>query len=83
MTPYISTGISIFEYYPLRYAIGELEHSAVEMPLIYLLLLLDKIKPLNDFILSFEITANHSFTDNLTGVSWKNKKLLHIILDLP
>ena len=69
MTPYISTGISIFEYDPLRYGIGELEAtqygdaSNLSLPIT----LGYKIKPLNDFILSFEITANHSFTDNLDG----------------
>jgi len=69
MTPYISTGVSFFRYNALRYQIGDLEarkygdasNLSIPITLGY------KIKPLNDFILSFEITANHSYTDNLDG----------------
>ena len=69
MTPFISAGISFFRYNALRYQIGVLEAtkygdaSNLSLPIT----LGYKIKPLSDFILSFEITANHSFTDNLDG----------------
>ena len=34
-----------------------------------------KIKPLKDFIIAFEITANHSYTDNLDGSKPSEKQL--------
>ena len=77
MTPYISTGISFFEYDPLKYdksesmatQYGDATSISIHITLGY------KIKPLKDFIVAFEITANHSFTDNLDG-SRPDKKFL-------
>ena len=77
MTPYISTGISFFEYDPLKYdksesmatQYGDATSISIPITLGY------KIKPLKDFIVAFEITANHSFTDNLDG-SRPDKKFL-------
>ena len=77
MTPYISTGISFFEYDPLKYDKSESmatqygDASSISVPIT----LGYKIKPLRDFIIAFEITANHSFTDNLDG-SRPDKKFL-------
>ena len=44
-----------------------------------------KIKPVDDFIFSFEITANHANRSNLDGSEQekKNKKLLHIFWIFP
>ena len=77
MTPYISTGISFFEYDTLKYdksesmatQYGDATSISIPITLGY------KIKPLKDFIVAFEITANHSFTDNLDG-SRPDKKFL-------
>ncbi len=77
MTPYMSTGISFFEYDPLKYDKSESmatqygDASSISIPIT----LGYKIKPLKDFIIAFEITANHSFTDNLDG-SRPDKKFL-------
>ena len=77
MTPYISTGISFFEYDTLKYDKSESmatqygDASSISVPIT----LGYKIKPLRDFIIAFEITANHSFTDNLDG-SRPDKKFL-------
>ena len=77
MTPYISTGISFFEYDSLKYDKSESmatqygDASSISIPVT----LGYKIKPLKDFIIAFEITANHSFTDNLDG-SRPDKKFL-------
>lgn len=77
MTPYVSTGISVFEYDPLRYGISEVEAtqygdaSSISIPIT----MGYKIKPLKDFIIAFEITANYSFTDNIDG-SYPVEKLL-------
>ena len=77
MTPYISTGISFFEYDTLKYDKSELmatqygDATSISIPIT----LGYKIKPLKDFIVAFEITANHSFTDNLDG-SRPDKKFL-------
>jgi len=77
MTPYVSTGISLFEYDPLRYELSEFEAdqygdaSSISIPIT----MGYKIKPLKDFIIAFEITANYSFTDNIDG-SYPVEKLL-------
>ncbi|MDB9966603.1 DUF6089 family protein [Flavobacteriaceae bacterium] len=69
MTPYISTGINFFNYNALRYEIGELKAdqygkgSNISVPIT----IGYKLKPLRNFIIGFEITANTSFTDNLDG----------------
>jgi len=77
MTPYVSTGISVFGYDQLRYGISEVEAtqygdaSSISIPIT----MGYKIKPLKDFIIAFEITANYSFTDNIDG-SYPVGKLL-------
>ena len=77
MTPYISTGISYFLYDALRYqqteskAIKYADANNLSLPIT----LGYKIKPLKDFIIAFEITANHSYTDNLDGSNPSEKQL--------
>ncbi len=77
MTPYISTGISYFLYDALRYqqtdskAIKYADANNLSLPIT----LGYKIKPLKDFIIAFEITANHSYTDNLDGSRPSEKQL--------
>ena len=77
ITPYISTGISYFLYDALRYqqteskAIKYADANNLSLPITVGY----KIKPLKDFIISFEITANHGYTDNLDG-SWPSEKQL-------
>ena len=69
MTPYLSTGISVFRHNLLRYEsgvskaikYGDATSLSVPITVGY------KIKPLNSFIVAFEISANQSFTDNLDG----------------
>ena len=77
MTPYISTGISYFLYDALRYQ--QTESKAIKYADAYNLSLPItlgyKIKPLKDFIIAFEITANHSYTDNLDGSRPSEKQL--------
>ena len=77
MTPYISTGISYFLYDALRYQ--QTESKAIKYAdannLSLLITLGYKIKPLKDFIFAFEITANHSYTDNLDGSNPSEKQL--------
>ena len=77
MTPYISTGISYFLYDALRYQ--QTESKAIKYADAYNLSLPItlgyKIKPLKDFIIAFEITANHSYTDNLDGSNPSEKQL--------
>lgn len=77
MTPYISTGISYFLYDALRYQ--QTESKAIKYADAYNLSLPItlgyKIKPLKDFIIAFEITANHSYTDNLDGSKPSEKQL--------
>ncbi len=77
MTPYVSTGISYFSYDALRYqqtdskAIKYADANNLSLPIT----LGYKIKPLKDFIIAFEITANHSYTDNLDGSNPSEKQL--------
>ena len=77
MTPYISTGISYFLYDALKYqqteskAIKYADANNLSLPIT----LGYKIKPLKDFIIAFEITANHSYTDNLDGSRPSEKQL--------
>ena len=77
MTPYISTGISYFLYDAIRYQ--QTESKAIKYADAYNLSLPItlgyKIKPLKDFIIAFEITANHSYTDNLDGSKPSEKQL--------
>ena len=70
MTPYLSSGITFFSYDALRYPIGGDnkariygDASSISIPIT----IGYKIKPSKNFTFAFEITANHSFSDNLDG----------------
>ena len=69
MSPYISSGISFFEYDPLKYEIGTAEalQYGDASDLSFPITIGYKIKPLNSFIIAFEINANYSNSDNLDG----------------
>ena len=68
-TPYIHSGVSFFRYDALHYPIGINEAQSygkdndVALPITVGL----KIKPLNSFVIGIEISAKHSFTENLDG----------------
>ena len=68
-TTYISTGINFFNYNAIRYEIREVKAnqygkgSNISIPITFGY----KIKPLKNFIIGFEATANQSFSDNLDG----------------
>ena len=65
----MSSGISFFRYDALRYPIGDKkaikygDASSISIPIT----MGYKIKPSKNFIFTFEITANHSYSDNLDG----------------
>jgi hypothetical protein len=69
MTPYIHTGIVYLRHNALHYPnginvarkYGETSSLAIPITIGY------KIKPLRDLIVGFEISAKHTFTDNLDG----------------
>jgi hypothetical protein len=69
LTPYLSSGISFFRYDAIRYPIGDKkaikygDASSISIPIT----IGYKIKPSKNFIFAFEITANHSYSDNLDG----------------
>jgi hypothetical protein len=69
MTPYISTGVSYFNYNALRYEIGVAnatqygKGSNISFPVT----IGYKVKPLKSFIVALEISANYALTDNLDG----------------
>ena len=69
MSPYIGTGISFFEYDPLKYEIGNAEaiQYGDASDLSFPITIGYKIKPFNSFIIAFEINANYSNSDNLDG----------------
>ncbi len=69
MSPYISSGISFFEYDALKYEIGTAEalQYGDASDLSFPITIGYKIKPLNSFIIAFEINANYSNSDNLDG----------------
>ena len=77
MTPYVSSGISYFSYNALRYQLTEFnatqyaDASSISIPVT----LGYKVKPLKNFIIAFEITANQSFSDNLDGNKPSEKQL--------
>jgi len=77
MTPYVSSGISYFSYNALRYQLTEFNATqyadafSISIPIT----LGYKVKPLKNFIIAFEITANHSFSDNLDGSKPGEKQL--------
>jgi hypothetical protein len=68
-SPYVSTGFSYFRfdnlYYPLNQnnAVSYGKSNDFAIPITVGL----KLKPLKKFVLSFEISAHHSFTENLDG----------------
>ena len=69
MTPYVSSGISLFRYDLLRYEAGVAkatkygDATSLSVPITVGY----KIKPLNSFIIAFEVNANYSNSDNLDG----------------
>ena len=71
MTPYIHSGINFFRSSSLNYVTGVNKaveynkNSSFSVPITVGY----KIKPFNNMILGIEVTANHSFTDNLDGSS--------------
>lgn len=79
MTPYIHTGVAFFRYNALHYPTGVNEakkygeNSSLAIPIT----LGYKIKPYKDLIIGFEISAKHTFTDNLDGSypQYKNMQL--------
>lgn len=79
MSPYIHTGINYLRYNALHYPkdvstarkYGENSTFSIPITVGY------KIKPLRDFVVGFEISAKHTFTDNLDGSypQYKNMEL--------
>ena len=83
MTPYLSTGISLFSYNLLRYLkiitldgdyyntikYGKAYNFSIPITLGY------KIKPKQNLIIGFEITANLTFSDNLDGSNPSKKAI--------
>ena len=69
MTPYISSGISLFRYDLIRYESGVAKANKYgdATDLSFPITIGYKIKPLNSFIIAFEINANYSNSDNLDG----------------
>ena len=69
MTPYVSSGISLFRYNLLRYesGIAKAIKYGDATDLSFPITIGYKIKPLNSFIIAFEINANYSNSDNLDG----------------
>ena len=68
-TPYIHTGLSLIRYNALHYPIGINEAQAYgkDNDLALPITVGIKMKPLNSVIVGFEISAKHSFTENLDG----------------
>ena len=69
MTPYVSSGISLFRYNLLRYesGIAKAIKYGDATDLSFPITIGYKIKPLNSFIIAFEVNANYSNSDNLDG----------------
>ena len=69
MTPYIHSGFSFLRFNALQYPIGNniAKKYATESTFSIPITIGYKIKALRDFIVGFEISAKHSFTDNLDG----------------
>jgi hypothetical protein len=71
MTPYIHSGINFFRYSSLNYptglkkAVQYTKNSSFSVPITVGY----KIKPFGSMIIGLEVTANHTFTDNLDGSS--------------
>ena len=68
-TPYIHTGLSLIRYDALHYPIGinEAQSYGKDNDLAFPITVGIKMKPLRSFILGFEVSAKHSFTENLDG----------------
>ena len=68
-TPYIHTGLSLIRYDALHYPIGINEAQAYgkDNDLAFPITVGIKMKPLRSFIFGFEVSAKHSFTENLDG----------------
>ena len=68
-TPYIHTGLSLIRYDALHYPIGinEAQRYGKDNDLAFPITVGIKLKPINSFILGFEVSAKHSFTENLDG----------------
>ena len=69
MTPYLSSGVSLFRYDLLRYESGVAKAIKYgdATDLSFPITIGYKIKPLNSFIIAFEVNANYSNSDNLDG----------------
>ena len=76
-TPYIHSGITYLKFNALHYPIGinsatKYENdSSFAIPITLGL----KVKPLRDFVIGFEVSAKHTFTDNLDGSNPKYKNM--------
>ena len=68
-TPYIHTGLSLIRYDALHYPLGinEAQSYGRDNDLAFPITIGLKLKPLKYFVLGFEISAKHSFTENLDG----------------
>ena len=69
MTPYIHSGIAFLRYDALHYKNGVNEATKYDEDFTFSIPITIgyKIKPLRDFVVGFEISAKHTFTDNLDG----------------
>ena len=69
MTPYIHSGIAFLRYDALHYKNGVNEATKYDEDITFSIPITVgyKIKPLRDFVVGFEISAKHTFTDNLDG----------------
>ena len=68
-TPYIHTGLSLIRFDALHYPIGinEAQVYGKDNDLALPITVGIKMKPLNSIVVGFEISAKHSFTENLDG----------------
>ena len=68
-TPYIHTGLSLIRYDALHYPLGinEAQSYGRDNDLAFPITVGLKLKPLKYFVLGLEISAKHSFTENLDG----------------
>ena len=68
-TPYIHTGLSLIRYDALHYPVGVNEAQAYgkDNDLAFPITVGLKLKPVNFLIFALEVSAKHSFTENLDG----------------
>ena len=68
-TPYIHTGLSLIRYDALHYPLGINEAQAYgkDNDFAFPITVGIKIKPLNSIVVGIEVSAKHSFTENLDG----------------